>query len=248
MLRFYFLVLFIYGFCQIVCSQVDDFKLINSVENFNLKRPHNIFKCDNDILITVRQNGFTKPKNKKRSFLSKKEMDSQETRIVKIHGVYFEILGTNSFYALGYEFQKKRDKHSLGLGTGSSFLLDLVPHIRYWTYTLSASTFYEYGESYGFRTGVHINNKVNPIMFTEKLSNVPSADKPPIFEFLPSMSLGFFKKFHDNRLHLVLKGHLFTAYGKSEVASGEKWFGPSVYGSWLWAGLMIKYNFKTTNK
>jgi hypothetical protein len=172
--------------------------------------------------------------------------DSLENDVIKSHGVYLELLGTNVIYALGYEFHKRRNKHAVGFHVGSGVYPNLTSSVKAWTYTISVSTFYEYGKKVGFRTGLHLNNEVNPIMFTDKLIKVHPSDKPSIYGVLPSLSLGVFKTFLDNRLQLTLKGHMFTSYRKHETLSGYLWYGFSRDYSWFWTGLTVKYNFKTS--
>lgn len=185
--------------------------------------------------------GFTNPHNK---YHSKKDIDDSTSSInknIRLHGVFLEVFGKELLYSIGYEHQQIYRKHSFGWGVGTSMLRNKVPDypigfIKFNQFSLSGHVFYEYGQNWGVRTGLNINGKVNPIMFSGELNHIQYSDKPPIYLLLPSNEIGVFYRTKDNKFHFRLNAslmYIYSRYEEREAFRIQPWF-----------GISIKYNFK----
>ena len=169
------------------------------------------------------------------------------TKETKLHGVYIELLGKEMIYSIGYELSNSKELHTFGFGLGTSILrLRILGSIRYNQYSLSSYAFYEYGKTWGGRTAVNLNGKINPIMYSSKLDEVVPPDKPSYYDIIPSFSLGMFFRPKGSNFQYILSTYFLESFGKRQTFDGHTWRRVSEYNFWL--GLTFKYNFKTDVK
>ena len=172
----------------------------------------------------------------------------RESQKEVFHGVYLEFLGRNLAYAVGYEFVSKKEKNAFGIGVGARYLYQEVPGKKFSNFSLSVSPFYEYGNSFGLRTGISLAMDSNPIVYSNKLDYLHPADQPYYLSLFPSYFLGAFYRTKNQRFQIVLYGQVYTwiARDKSASVAGVRWMSYATISPWV--GLTVKYNFKNRTK
>lgn len=175
---------------------------------------------------------------------SRSKTDSLEKSAAQnTHGVFIEVLGKDGLYSIGYEYCRLRNKHAFGIGVGTSFWREKVyGTIPYNQFSLSAFSFYEYGKIWGLRTAINISGKINPIMFTSRLDDIVSADKPSYVHLTPSLSSGIFYKPQQSPFQFILNFYGMYSFARIQAPSGDLW--TSYNENYFWIGLTIKHNLK----
>ncbi|GAA0874078.1 hypothetical protein GCM10009118_04860 [Wandonia haliotis] len=171
---------------------------------------------------------------------------SMEPKKETFQGVYLEFLGRNLTYAVGYEFVSKKGKNAFGIGVGARYLYQSVAGKKFSNFSLSVSPFYEYGNSFGLRTGISLAMDSNPIVYSNKLDYLHPADQPYYLSLFPSYFLGAFYRTKKQRFQIILYGQVYTWIVRRKREVGVKWK-PYVTISPL-VGLTVKYNFKNRTK
>jgi hypothetical protein len=144
-----------------------------------------------------------------------------------MHGIYFEALGKEVFYSIGYEFQLVNGKKTFGWGIGTSFMrASVLCSIYYNQFSLSPFVFYEYGKQYGLRIALNMNGKINPIMYSNRLNDVIPPDKPPYYILIPSISSGLFYRTQNKKLQFTLSAYLLAYYSRIEQFNNDSWRRP----------------------
>lgn len=158
------------------------------------------------------------------------------------HGIFFEILGKEGLYSIGYERSTSKNKHAFGFGAGTSFWRPKVlGTISYNQYSISSYYFYEYGVNWGLRTAINLSCAINPIMFTSRLDDLENADKPTYIRLSPAISSGIFYKPKQNRFEFILNLYGIYSIARIQSPSGDLW--TDYNENYFWSGLTVKYNF-----